>query len=265
MSTVNTLTDWFATPQGQYLLEREQEFFDKSVADIFGFNAVQLGLTEYEFLRTSRMPLRTVAGNKAGAQAYNKDGAFVTGSESGEYGMVRLIMEELPFECGSLDMVVMPHVLEFNEHPHQILREVERVLRPDGNIIISGFNPRSLWGIRRALGSQMGYPWRGNFINLTRLGDWLELLGFEVAAVEFSCYVPPLTHAGWLKRLRLIEPTGNKWWAVCGGVYFVQAIKRVPGMRLIKPKWNNGLVGRLLPSTPKLNREISQRTKIGTE
>ncbi len=62
MSTANSLTDWFTTPQGQYLLSHEQAFFDQTVADIFGFNAVQLGLTEYEFLRASRMPLRTVAG-----------------------------------------------------------------------------------------------------------------------------------------------------------------------------------------------------------
>lgn len=263
MSTANSLTDWFSTPQGQYLLSREQAFFDKSVADMFGFNAVQLGLTGHQLLRASRMPVRIVAGNKAGLQMHSKEEAGVPAAENGQYGKVRLIMEELPFECGSLDLVVMPHVLEFNEHPHQILREVERVLRPEGTIIISGFNPRSLWGMRRALGSQIAYPWRGNFISLPRLKDWLALLGFEVVAGEFACYSPPLSNAGWLKRLHMIEPEGNPWWAVCGGVYFVQAIKRVPGMRLIKPQWNNGLVGKLLPSAPKLNREVSQRSKDG--
>src|SRR5208283_5953453 len=112
MSTVNSLTEWFATPQGQYLLAREQAFFDQAVIDIFGFNAVQLGLTEYEFLRTSRMPLRTVAGNRAGLQPCKS----ASGDKSAEYEKVRLIMDELPFDSGSLDMVVMPHVLEFNEH-----------------------------------------------------------------------------------------------------------------------------------------------------
>jgi len=72
-------------------------------------------------------------------------------------------MDELPFECSSLDLVLLPHVLEFNAHPHQILREVERVLRPEGNVIISGFNPRSLWGARRILGSKTNFPWRGRF------------------------------------------------------------------------------------------------------
>jgi SAM-dependent methyltransferase len=242
MPTTNTLNDWFATTQGQYLLGREQAFFDHSVTDIFGYNALQLGLPEREFLRTSRMPLRVVAGREAGVQ-------------------VRLNMDELALECASLDLVLLPHVLEFNEHPHQILREVERVLRPEGHLIISGFNPRSLWGVRRALGAKTGYPWRGNFIALPRLKDWLALLGFEVVAGRFACYAPPLTNPGWLERLHFMEPAGDRWWAVCGGVYFLQAIKRVPGMRLIKPQWNDGLVGKLLPAAPKLNREVSQRTK----
>lgn len=242
MSTANTLADWFATTQGQHLLAREQAFFDHSVADIFGFNALQLGLPEYEFLRTSRMPLRVMAGNETGVQ-------------------VRTDVGELPFECGSLDLILLPHVLEFNAHPHNILREAERILMPDGTLIISGFNPRSLWGMRRALGSKNGYPWSGDFIALSRLKDWLALLGFEVVAGQFACYVPPFANPGWLSRLRFMEPAGDRWWAVCGGVYFLQAIKRVPGMRLIKPRWNEGLVGKLLPAAPKLNREVQQRTR----
>lgn len=246
MSTANTLNDWFATPQGQYLLAREQAFFDQTVTDIFGFNAVQLGLPEHEFLRTSRMPLRALAGTETGAQ-------------------VRLSMDELPFDTASIDLMLLPHVLEFNEHPHQILREVERVLMPEGHVIIAGFNPRSLWGLRRAMGSQTGYPWRGNFISLPRMKDWLALLGFEVVAGRFACYAPPLLNPKLINRLHFMEPAGDRWWAVCGGVYFLQAIKRVPGMRLIKPRWNEGLVGKLLPATPKLNREVSQKTKTESQ
>lgn len=246
MSTANSLNEWFATPQGQYLLAREHEFFDQTVSDIFGFNAVQLGLPQHEFLRTSRMPLRAVTGNEAG-------------------GQVRLSLEELPFETSSIDLMLLPHVLEFNEHPHQILREVERALMPEGNIIIAGFNPRSLWGARRALGSKKGYPWRGNFISLPRMKDWLALLGFEVVAGRFACYAPPLLNPKLINRLHFMEPAGDRWWAVCGGVYFLQAIKRVPGMRLIKPRWNEGLVSKLLPATPKLNREVSQKTKTESQ
>ena len=246
--SAQSLSEWFATPQGGYVQTREQAYFDRTVSDIFGYNALQLGLPEHDFLRSSRMPLRFSAGNQAGNN-------------------VRVCCTELPFDTSCLDLVLMPHVLEFSENPHQILREVERVLMPEGSLVISGFNPRSLWGMRRALGGlrsrAMGnkecYPWNGRFITLPRLKDWLALLGFEVAGGRFAAYAPPFHKTKWLERYAFMESAGDRWWAVSGGGYFLHAIKRVPGMRLIKPQWNNGLVKRLLPVSPKLNNKITQR------
>jgi SAM-dependent methyltransferase len=210
------------------------------VTDIFGYNALQLGLKGHDFLRSNRMPLRFSAGNQPGNE-------------------VRLICTELPFDCDSMDLVVLPHVLEFSENPHQVLREVARVLRPEGNLIISGLNPRSLWGLRRTIGSKQGYPWSGNFISLPRIKDWLALLSFDVVGGRFAAYAPPFNTSKWLDRFSFIEAAGDRWWAVSGGVYFVHAIKRVHGMRLIKPQWNEGLVSKLLPTAPKLNNRITQR------
>ena len=242
MPTANSLAEWLNTPQGQYLLAREQEYFDRSVADIFGFNALQLGLPQYEFLRASRMPLRFTAARDSGAQ-------------------VLVELEELPFESGTVDLALLPHVLEFSKYPHQILREIERMLRPEGNLIISGFNPRSLWGVRRKFRSRNGYPWCGDFIALSRLKDWLALLGFEIVGGRFACYAPPMLSPQWLERFHFMEPAGDRWWAVCGGVYYLHAVKRVAGMRLIKPQWNKRLVNKLIPVAPKLNREVSQFTE----
>lgn len=240
--TVQSLGEWFATPQGGYVLACEQDYFDRTVNDIFGFNAAQLGLPEQDFLRNSRMPLRFTAGNQHG-------------------NAVRLACTELPFASDSLDLVLMPHVLEFSENPHQTLREVSRVLMPEGSIIISGFNPFSLWGLRRALGRQQDYPWCGRFIALPRLKDWLALLGLEIAGGRFAAYAPPFRQAKWLERSAFMEAAGDRWWAVGGGVYFLHAIKRVHGMRLIKPQWNEGLVRRLIPVAPKLNNKITQRSE----
>ena len=243
--TAESLSEWFATPQGGYVLSREQAYFDHTVSDMFGFNALQLGLQEHDFLRGNRMPLRFSGGNQAGND-------------------VRLVCTELPFDCGSLDLVLMPHVLDFSEHPHRVLREVERVLVPEGNLIISGLNPLSLWGARRVLGSKRDYPWSANFIALPRLKDWLALLGFEVVGGRFAVYAPPFNQTKWLDRFAFIEKAGDRWWAVSGAVYFVHAIKRVPGMRPIKPKWNQGLVGKLLPVAPKMNNKITQRSEHDT-
>lgn len=236
----SSLSAWFATEQGDYVLSREQAYFDRTVSDIFGFNALQIGVPAQDFLRNSRMPLRFTAGNHAGND-------------------VRLICTELPFDSASLDLVLMPHVLEFSNNPHQILREVERVLMPEGNLVISGFNPFSLWGMHRALGCKQGYPWHGRFIGLARLKDWLALLGFEVVGGRFAAYAPPFRQQKWLQRAAFMEKAGDRWWAVSGGIYFLHAVKRVPGMRLIKPKWNEGLVRKLLPASPKLNKGAQKR------
>src|SRR3989338_6088620 len=215
--TAQSLSEWFATPQGGYVLTREQKFLDRTVSDIFGYNALQLGLPEHDFLRSSRMPLRFSAGNQAG-------------------NAVRLCCSELPFASASMDLVLIPHVLEFAEHPHQILREVERVLMPEGSLIISGFNPRSLWGIRRALGCKQGYPWSGHFISLPRLKDWLALLGFEVAGGRFGVYAPPFRQAKWLERHAFMEAAGDRWWAGSGGGDFLHPIKRGARGRVVKPQ-----------------------------
>ncbi len=246
MTVNNTLSEWLQTPHGAYLLEREQDLFDQGVSDIFGFHAMQLGLAEHDLLRASRIPLRVRAGSAPHAQVLARP-------------------DELPFDSGSLDLVVLPHVLEFNEHPHHILREAERIMMPGGHLLLTGFNPRSLWGLRRWLGPKTGYPWRGKFITLPRMRDWLELLGLEVAGGRFACYAPPLARPAWLGHMRFLGPAGDRWWAVCGGVYFLHAIKRVPGVRPIKPLWNERLMGNLLPVRPKLNRDASQQINTDSQ
>ena len=112
---------------------------------------------------------------------------------------------ELPFATQSLDLVVLPHVLEFAQEPHQILREVERVLIPEGQIIVTGFNPASLWGARQAatrLVSRPFLPQSGELISVPRLKDWLKLLNMEVHPGHFGCYAPPLRHRALAAALR---------------------------------------------------------------
>src|SRR3990172_6044564 len=155
---------WFATPLGQYVLERELKYVDDAVADVFGYNALQLGLPEHDFLRASRIPFKCRV-----APADRVD--------------LRADFFDLPIASNSVDLLVLPHALEFSVHPHQILREVQRVLIPEGHAVITSFNPRSLWGLRRLFGPARGaYPWCGRFIALPRLKDWLVLLELEIGA-----------------------------------------------------------------------------------
>jgi len=218
-STGAPSADWLATPLGSYLVAQEERHFDTAVADLFGYHAIQIGLPQVDLLRASRMTLRTRAAPLAPAA-------------------LRTDYTALPIASGVIDLVVLPHVLEFSLHPHQILREVERILIPDGQVLIAGLNPWSLWGIRRTLAGGGGeFPWQGEYISLLQLKDWLTLLGFEVTAGRLACYAPPLAQQKWLRRCRFMEAAGNRWWPFAGGVYFLQAVKRVVGMKVIMPRW----------------------------
>jgi len=145
---------------------------------------------------------------------------------------------ELPFANETIDLIVLPHVLEFAADPHQILREVDRVLRPEGRLVISGFNPASLWGARQYLSRLIGSPYLprdGQFISLIRVKDWLQLLNYSLDRGHFGCYKFPLQGYSAMGRMNFLEKMGNRWWPIFGAVFLVSAIKRHQGMRLIGP------------------------------
>lgn len=216
---MQAFSTWLTTTElGHYLLQCEQAFFDRAVADIFGFHAVQMGLPEVDFLAANRIPWQCQAA---------------------EGGKAQIICHpaQMPFESRSLDLLVMPHLLDFTTEPHQVLREVERVLVPEGRLLMTGFNPVSLWGVRRLIQGRADTPWRGNFFPLIRIRDWLKLLDLEPVAGCFMAYAPPLSQQGWLERFGFLERAGDKWWPLAAGVYGIEAVKRQRGMRLITPNW----------------------------
>ena len=234
-ASIIELTAWLQTPPGQYLLAWEQAQLDGAVADLFGFHALQLGLPELAGLQANRMPHRWLALNH-GLSLQREDAAPAPAVAVA----LQCEFDALPFEASSLDLVVLPHALELACDPHQTLREVERVLRPEGRVVILGLNPASIWGVRQNLGrllrggdSQLYLPRDGDTIGYWRLRDWLRLLSFDVEAARFGAYAPPLRSAKWLARWRWIEGIGQRWWPVLGAAYFIVAVKRVRGMRLI--------------------------------
>ncbi len=246
------LSEWLKTPAGQYVLQWEQSHLDGAVADLFGFHALQLGLPELDALRANRMPHRWVASESpAWADALETHGVLGGDAQAGAVpAPARMAValhcdfDALPFDSSSLDLVVLPHALELARDPHLALREVERVLVPEGRVVIVGFNPASLWGLRqwlgrwrRRLGRQVGrelfLPGNGEFMHYRRLRDWLRLLSFEVEDGRFGCYRWPVASQKWLTRVGWMERAGDRWWPVFGAVYFVVAVKRVRGMRLV--------------------------------
>jgi SAM-dependent methyltransferase len=229
------MQQWFETPPGRYLLAWEQAEFDQAVGDIFGYHALQMGLPGLDALRTNRMPHKWLALSEAASvesEAERKPD-FVTDFAA------------LPFEENSLDLVVLPHSLELNLDPHTTLREVERVLVPEGKLVICCLNPASLWGLRqrrahvyRRLGfGELYLPDAGDFIGYWRLRDWLRLLSFEVETSSFGCYRPAFASDKWLERFAWMDAVGEHSWPIFGAAYFIVAVKRVRGIKMIGPAW----------------------------
>jgi SAM-dependent methyltransferase len=214
--------EWFKSPLGQHLLSLEYGYINPIVMDTFGFYAIQMGNFDIDFLDHSRIPNKfSLNSNRADLMASN---------------------EALPFDEASVDLIIAPHILEQMAEPYELLKEIHRVLMPEGRLIISGFNPMSLWGIKRLLSFDIDYPWNTKFIPLSKIKEWLPIIGLEMAEGKMGCYVPPIQQFSWLKKLHTMEKLGDRWWPMLGGFYFLVIQKRVHGMTPIRPLWKKKLI-----------------------
>jgi SAM-dependent methyltransferase len=254
------MQQWFETPPGRVLLAWERAAFDQAVGDIFGYHALQMGLPELDALSANRMPHKWLALSAADADEGQVNPDLVTDFSA------------LPFEENSLDLVVLPHSLELNVDPHATLREVERVLVPEGKVVICCLNPASLWGLRqrrahvyRRLGfGELYLPDAGDFIGYWRLRDWLRLLSFEVETSSFGCYRPAFASEKWLERFSWMDAVGERSWPIFGAVYFIVAVKRVRGAKLIGPAWKKAkrIATAPVPITNRSTREARESSLV---
>ena len=211
--------DWLATPLGSCLLEAERQQVATIMEQVFGVQFVQIGLwgAADSFLplsRTQRSALVTPAPTVPGA----------------------LVMDaqHLALSTDCADVVLLPHTLERTATPHGLLREVDRILRPDGHLIILSFNPGSPWGLRHLV-TPGGYPPGAlRLIREGRLSDWLELLSFDVEPAEHYCHLPPLNR---VRENAAVPDAIARWLPFLAGGYVLNARKRVHPLTPVRPGW----------------------------
>ncbi len=165
--------------------------------------------------------------------------------------------EWLPFAANSIDLLLLSHVLEFSRDPHNVLREISQCVVPEGIVVIAGFNPHSMLGIRKnLLGVQHSFLREARLYSVLRVRDWMSLLGFDSMAGEFVFFRPPVEQASRLEQLKRFEAVGSRWWPGLGSVYVLVFRKKELGIRM-----NGSLFSRTLRKKRRILSPVAERCK----
>ena len=214
---------------------------EEALDGVFGEQCLQLGLwgdnrTFMRFARTQRClsiaEIAAVAGPRPIGQ-----------------------LHRLPVESDSIDVVLMPHTLDYSDRPHAILREVDRVLRRDGRLVVLGFKPGGLWGLRRLIPGAGHAAGRGP----PDLGSASQRLAAAArhAYPGLTALFLPLAAAGQQgSRVDLWERRGQAWWPELAACYMLTAQKRVSTLTPVRPPWRRKpkVVGGLAEPSTRVSR-----------
>lgn len=205
------LSRWYGTAKGQRLLQETVAVIAPRLSELTGYYSVKLSYFDCgeNWVRVSRiqsqLSLTPVASR--GSQVVS------------DFTM-------LPFDTDSVDLVVAHHLFEFVDNPHALLREMHRILIPNGQCIIISFNPFGIYGVIKPFKWKATVPWCGHFFSPYRIRDWLSVLDFDVSRASY--YAPPYfqlenSHS----RLSWLPTVCRRWLPVSGGLFVLSATKRV--------------------------------------
>lgn len=215
------LLGWFSGAAGERLLAAQQQVLDEITPCIFGYHAAQVcAVRPQSLLGASRILNRVLVA---------------TGEEALPGAQVQASPHRLPFAADSLDLLVLHHCLDFEDDPHQVLREAARTVIPGGALVVVGFNPWSLFGLLRLfrLGTPTA-PWFARCIGANRVSDWLNVLDFRIDGLESGYHLPPLAGDAAVQRLGWLAYLGARWWPQSGMFYVLVARKSVAPLKPVR-------------------------------
>lgn len=232
---VTDLRDFYARPMGQIARRVLRRRIRAHWPNLKGQTVIGLGFAS-PYLGSFRGEARRI-----GALMPATQGALVWPSK-GDAMSVLVEEERLPLPDNAVDRLLAIHCLETAERVRPLLREMWRVLAPDGRLLMIVPNRRSMWARLDHTPFGHGRPYsRGQLEKM--LGDAL----FTPIEWTYALHMPPFERKFVLRQAANFERLGTRVTPTFGGVIMVEAKKEV--MAPIKP----GLkVARALPAKGRL-------------
>lgn len=217
------LTDWFKSDLGHAVFEAEKRELEQFLPDYFGYHSVQIG-GDARLLQSEKSPI------------HHRIWVVPEKIIHPVLSTVNSDCESLPFRDDSIDLVIIPHVLEFTRDPQSLLIEIERILIPEGRVVIFGFNPSSMWGIKRLFDKQKQVPWSGSFKGITHLRYWLHQSNLHEETMQTFFFLLPTQNNKRRHQFKFLEALGRMCFPWLGGLYILTAHKQISTMTPLKIK-----------------------------
>ena len=209
--SAGSIEEWYQSPLGEQTFSAEKLSVNEIISRLFGYHILQIGLENQNLIDESP------AGHK------------IIFSSAWYPGVRKAVTdcERLPLASDSIDAIVLYHALDFTDDSHELLREVTRVLRPGGQMLIIGFNPVSIWGMWRLFKRKKSLPWKGRFLSIRRLSDWLRLLNLHIDSINTCVHFLPFNINRVLNYAEIMENFGRRLKSPFGGSYSIRCVKQV--------------------------------------
>jgi len=128
----------------------------------------------------------------------------------------------LPFMDAVFDRVLLVHALEEANAAQTMLREVWRVMAPEGRLVVIAANRWSLWAQSDATPFGSGRPF-----SRTQLAALLSDAMFEPVVSARALYAPPMSWTPLVRAAEAFERVGELVWPAQGGLVLMEAVKRL--------------------------------------
>lgn len=221
--------DWLNNqPLGSELLEVEERALSPLLNKQLGKHVLLIGTPrQAKLINASRLPIQTIIS------------PFSNNSDNKNY--IESDLHELPINTGSVDLVILPHTLQFIDRSRQLLNEACRIIKPEGLIVILGFNPFSFYGLRKLINNNKTMPWMGDFIDVYHVKNWLQLADFQVEQHVTCLFRPMLNNFNLYQKLHFLDYIGQKCFPKLGGVYIIIARAKMIPLTPIRLHWKQQL------------------------